>query len=168
MSAQRRLVIEFIVEEGKWRRRKEALSLMRRAAAEAWKAASRKKSARVAILLGSDKRLKELNALFRGKAKPTNVLSFSTPDIASLGDIALAYGVIGREARAQGKTFADHAAHLAAHGVLHLLGFDHESARDAAKMEDLERRVLAGLSISDPYAPRTHIKEAVAKPGKRP
>jgi probable rRNA maturation factor len=106
------------------------------------------------ILLGSDARLKALNGLFRGKNKPTNVLSFpadENPD-AYLGDVAIAHGVVTREARESGKRFADHLVHLAVHGVLHLLGHDHEKPKEAARMEGLEREILAEFGIADPYA----------------
>ena len=71
---------------------------------------------------------------------------------ALLGELALCPAVVAREARAQGKHVRDHFAHLTVHGVLHLIGYDHESARDAEHMEAIERRVLAGLGIADPYA----------------
>jgi len=108
------------------------------------------------ILLTNDKQLRALNLSFRGKDEATNVLSF--PAVANnthyLGDVAIAYGVTAREAKAAGKRMADHAAHLAAHGVLHLLGFDHQTARQAKAMEGLEAAILAGLGIADPYAAR--------------
>jgi probable rRNA maturation factor len=103
------------------------------------------------ILLTTDRKLRTLNANFRGKDKPTNVLSFPSDDPDYLGDIAIAYGVAAREAKAEGKSFAHHAAHLAVHGVLHLLGFDHERPRDARLMEPLEIEILAGLKIPNPY-----------------
>ncbi len=106
------------------------------------------------LLLADDARLQALNAEFRGKDKPTNVLSFPVldGDGTYLGDVAIAHGVTAREAKAAGKRLTDHAAHLAVHGVLHLLGYDHERDRDARKMEALERTILAGLGIADPYA----------------
>ena len=101
--------------------------------------------------------MRALNASFRGKDKVTNVLSFSAADDpSSLGDIAMAYGLVKREARAQGKNFADHAAHLAMHGTLHLLGWDHEKAKDARRMEAVETQLLAGLGIADPYRARPY------------
>ena len=108
----------------------------------------------VTILLADDLAVQELNARFRGKDAPTNVLSFPAPPSAAphLGDVALAYGVCAREAEAQGKPLADHLQHLVVHGVLHLLGFDHESDDDAEEMEGLERTVLARLGVGDPYA----------------
>jgi probable rRNA maturation factor len=107
----------------------------------------------VTVLLTSDAEVQSLNAQFRGQDKPTNVLSFPAPDTARphLGDVALAYGVCASEAQAQGKTLDQHLAHLTAHGVLHLLGYDHESEAQADDMERLERVILAGLGYPDPY-----------------
>ncbi len=104
--------------------------------------------------LTDDDEVKALNARFRGKEAPTNVLSFPAPVTARphLGDIVLAYGVCAREADAQGKPLAHHLMHLTAHGVLHLLGYDHETDADAEVMEGLERDILAGLGVPDPYA----------------
>jgi probable rRNA maturation factor len=108
----------------------------------------------VTILLTDDDSVAELNQRFRGKAGPTNVLSFPAPDNPEdhLGDIALAYGVCAREAAEQGKPLAHHLQHLVAHGVLHLLGYDHLTEAEAEEMEALERRILAGLGVPDPYA----------------
>lgn len=108
----------------------------------------------VAVLLADDAAVAELNARFRGKAGSTNVLSFPAAPSAAphLGDLALAYGVCAAEAQAQGKRLADHLQHLVAHGVLHLLGFDHESEGEAEEMEALERTLLARLGVGDPYA----------------
>ena len=110
----------------------------------------------VVVLLAGDADVAVLNAQYRGKPGPTNVLSFPSPESARphLGDIALAYGVTAREAAEQGKALAHHLMHLVAHGVLHLVGYDHESDSEAETMEALERRVLAGLGAPDPYAPR--------------
>lgn len=110
----------------------------------------------LAILLADDARIAALNAEFRGKDAPTNVLSFPASErAAALGDIALAFGVCAREAAEQGKSLAHHLQHLTAHGVLHLLGYDHESDAEAEAMEAAERAILAGLGVADPYAPRT-------------
>lgn len=108
----------------------------------------------VVILLTDDASVAELNIRFRDKAGPTNVLSFPAPDNPEglLGDIALAYGVCTREALEQGKPLAHHLQHLVTHGVLHLLGYDHLVDDEAEEMEALERRILAGLDIPDPYA----------------
>jgi len=104
------------------------------------------------ILLSNDKKLRALNVSFRGKDKATNVLSFPARRADYLGDVAIAYGVTSKEAREQKKLFADHATHLVVHGVLHLLGYDHETARAARIMEPLESMILDELGIDDPYA----------------
>jgi len=110
----------------------------------------------VALLLTDDETVRELNGRFRHQDKPTNVLSFPAPQNPErfLGDVALAYGVCAREAAEQGKPLAHHLQHLVAHGVFHLLGYDHETDAQAEGMESLERAVLAGLGIPDPYAAR--------------
>ena len=113
----------------------------------------------VAVLFTDDKAIAEINAEWRGRDRPTNVLSFPTPEgmpvpegeARQLGDIVLAYGVIANEAAEQGKTLRDHTAHLIVHGTLHLLGHDHEGDGEAEEMEALETRILKGLGISDPY-----------------
>ncbi len=110
----------------------------------------------VSLLLGDDAALAALNARFRGKGGPTNVLSFPAPNAPSvpektLGDIALAAETIVAEANFQGKRFEHHAAHLAVHGFLHLLGYDHQEPGEAERMETRERAILATLGIDDPY-----------------
>lgn len=107
----------------------------------------------VTLLLTDDETVRGLNVRFRSQDKPTNVLSFPAPQNPErfLGDIALAYGVCAREALEQGKPLKNHLQHLVAHGVFHLLGYDHESDAQAEEMEGLERAVLAGLGIPDPY-----------------
>lgn len=110
-------------------------------------------SGTLALLLADDAALHELNRDFLGKDRPTDVLSFpSLPmDRPFLGDIAMAYGVAASDAARQGRALADHFAHLLIHGYLHLLGFDHETDEDAARMEALEIRALQSLSIGNPY-----------------
>jgi len=110
----------------------------------------------VVVLLTDDRTVWDLNIRFRGKNSPTNVLSFPSAGTAAeyLGDIALAYGVCASEAEEQGKTLAAHLQHLVAHGVLHLVGYDHEDEAEAEVMEDLERCILAGLGLPDPYDER--------------
>ena len=106
----------------------------------------------VAILLTSDERVRDLNARFRGKDAPTNVLAFPAPGGAgALGDVALAFGVCAQEASEQSKPLAHHLQHLTAHGVLHLLGYDHLTDSEAEAMEARERHILAGLGVRDPY-----------------
>lgn len=121
----------------------------------------------IAVLAADDARIAALNAEFRGKAQPTNVLSWPSeergaqtpgempvpPDPADpeLGDIALAYETCAAEAGEAGKPLADHVTHLVVHGTLHLLGYDHVRDADATLMEGLEIDILGKLGLSDPY-----------------
>lgn len=121
----------------------------------------------VSLMGCSDARIAELNADFRGKPTPTNVLSWPSEERGAdqdggtplppddldpeLGDIALAYETCLQEARAAGKTSADHVAHLIVHGLLHLLGYDHERDFDATLMEGLEVEILGNMGIATPY-----------------
>jgi probable rRNA maturation factor len=160
------------VADARWRRASGALPrLARRAAFAALEAGASAPQRRVlaksggelALTFSSDATLKRLNGRYRGKDNPTNVLSFGSPDDwrqtpparpRPLGDVILARETVLREARAQGKTARDHACHLVIHGVLHLLGYDHERAADAERMESIEIDALSQLGIADPYAPR--------------
>jgi probable rRNA maturation factor len=147
-------MIEIVFEEPRWRKVSGVPVKIRRAMTSALERGNRKKkSPPLTLLLTTDARLRELNSLFRGKDKPTNVLSFPAAKPGYLGDVAIAYGVMAAEARAAGKKPADHAIHLAVHGALHLLGYDHERDKDARIMEALEIEILAELGIVDPYAP---------------
>lgn len=115
-------------------------------------------SAEVSVVLADDARIRELCRTWLGKDKATNVLSFPAPggprgEPCFLGDIVLAFETIEREAGAEGKLLAHHVAHLAVHGALHLLGYDHERESEAEAMESRERIILARLGIADPYAP---------------
>ncbi len=100
--------------------------------------------------------MKALNSQFRGVDKPTNVLSFPVAEgpgnDGALGDIILGYETISRESQEQGKPLLHHAQHLTMHGVLHLLGFDHERDEEAQEMEALETKLCRKLGIADPYA----------------
>jgi probable rRNA maturation factor len=140
-----------MIEEPKWRTKRGLGARLKRAAQLA-QARGGNAQGGLTILLASDRKLKALNTTFRGKDKTTNVLSFSARRGDYLGDVAIAYGVTAKEARAAKKNFADHATHLAVHGVLHLLGYDHETARAARIMEPLETAILGELGIADPYA----------------
>jgi probable rRNA maturation factor len=112
------------------------------------------KAGEVAVLLTDDAAVRDLNARFRGKDQPTNVLSFPALENPEglLGDVALAFETCAREAGEQGKTLAAHLQHLVAHGVLHLVGYEHDVDADAQIMEALERRILTALGVADPYA----------------
>ncbi|MDQ7249353.1 rRNA maturation RNase YbeY [Dongia sedimenti] len=164
-AASPRVAVSVIVEHDAWREAiAEPAPLLRRAAGAALAQARRVRRWRatvapsVAVALIDDRAIRKLNRTYRGKDKPTNVLSFpagEAPDgkgkTRSLGDVAIALGTVKREARAQGKTVDDHVAHLMVHAVLHLLGYDHEADPDAEEMEALERKALAALGIADPY-----------------
>ena len=110
----------------------------------------------ISILLADDEAVRELNREWRGQDKATNVLSFPAPESAAphLGDVAVAYETCVKEAAWQEKPLADHLTHLVAHGVLHLLGWDHQTDAEADQMEALERDILARLGVPDPYRDR--------------
>jgi probable rRNA maturation factor len=112
----------------------------------------------VHVLFSNDSHAQQLNRTYRGKDKPTNVLSFPSPamplppgEAQHLGDIVLAFETITREAAEQKKLLLHHVSHLIVHGTLHLLGYDHETDSEAQAMEARERGILAGLGIPDPY-----------------
>jgi probable rRNA maturation factor len=109
----------------------------------------------VSVLLTDDAAVRVINRDWRGFDKPTNVLSFPAPKQpagpAVLGDIAVAYETVAREAADEGKPFFHHLAHLAVHGYLHLMGYDHRIDSEAEAMEALEREILRTLRIPDPY-----------------
>jgi probable rRNA maturation factor len=111
----------------------------------------------VNIVLFDEPAGRGMNRQYRGKDYATNVLSFPYEPLAGdttglLGDLVLCPPVIAREATKQGKPLRDHYAHLTAHGVLHLLGYDHQTAAEAKQMKGLETRILAGLGVANPYA----------------
>ena len=135
-----------------------------RAAIAAATAALKTPAGDVSVVLTDDASIRKLNRDWRGIDKPTNVLSFPalqptgtpSPDDAPrmLGDIAIAYETVRREADDEQKPFDHHLSHLAIHGFLHLIGYDHETDQEAGEMEDLERKILAQIGIPDPYAPQ--------------
>lgn len=154
--------IDIVVEAGKWSARTKLKRLFASAAdsslAELALPVS-SASAELSICLTDDAHIAQLNAQWRGKPKATNVLSFpafppkkgaALPPL--LGDIVLAAETVRREAELENKPLDHHISHLAVHGLLHLLGYDHETDEEADEMERLERRILARLAIPDPYA----------------
>lgn len=137
-----------------------ALRCVRAAVSESRHSGLAEADKEVSVKFTSDEEVRALNAAWRGKDKPTNVLSFpmveeaalASPAEPLLGDIVLAHGICAAEAADKRITIEDHAAHLVVHGTLHLLGYDHETGEgDAEEMEQTERRALAAIGIADPY-----------------
>jgi probable rRNA maturation factor len=150
--------IEVIVRSALWRKRPTAKTIVKKAVLAAAQAVSTRPT-ELAIVLSNDSAIRTLNRDWRGKNAPTNVLSFPAAAPGKgrsaspyIGDIIIAYQTTAREAVAEGKPFNHHLTHLAIHGYLHLLGYDHENDRDAEKMERLERKILKRLAVPDPYA----------------
>jgi probable rRNA maturation factor len=160
MSSIAPLTADILVTADCWQAEPDAEALVQRAIeAAARQAGPSAEVAEVAIVLTDDSGIQTLNRDWRGLDKPTNVLSFPaapTPGRSEeprmLGDIAIAFETTRREAESEHKPFAHHLSHLAVHGYLHLMGYDHETDADAETMEELERKILAGLGVPDPYA----------------
>jgi probable rRNA maturation factor len=156
--------VDVLIESVVWQALPDAEDIARRAIAfaAAAKATSHHQRAELSVLLCDDDIIAGLNARWRGQERPTNVLSFPAPalpgaapdGLVPLGDIAIAYETVVREAGEQGKAVADHLSHLVVHGFLHLLGYDHHMDGEAEHMERLERDILARIGIADPYASR--------------
>jgi probable rRNA maturation factor len=152
-------MIDVEVEADAWTQALPDAEALARRAAEAV-LANRSARGEVVILLTDDDAVRALNRDHRGKDAPTNVLSFPAAPSAAphLGDVALAFETCAREAAEQGKLLEHHLTHLVAHGVLHLLGWDHHGDADAEAMETLERTILAGLGAPDPYFTREPLE----------
>jgi probable rRNA maturation factor len=153
------IALDVEIEAGRWSEITGVEWLATRAAEAALAAAGRaeEEDLEATLLLTDDAAVRELNRQWRGQDKPTNVLSFPA-DMKSppgeprhLGDIALAYETLAREAAAENKSLPNHMTHLVIHGILHLLGHDHESDAEAAEMERAEVTALEALGIADPY-----------------
>ena len=159
--------VDVVIASTRWSKAPQAAKLVRRTIAAA--APARARAAELSVILTSNRAIGALNRQWRGQDKPTNVLSFPAPKQATkrpskraatrgaprhLGDIVIAYETAAAEARAERKPFDHHLAHLAVHGFLHLLGYDHESDSEASAMERRERIILSRLGVPDPYAAR--------------
>jgi probable rRNA maturation factor len=147
------VTIDIRVESDLWKRKREIKTVARRAIVKAATVVALP-TCELSVLLTDDPTIRTINADWRGVDAPTNVLSFPAPgggDRPFIGDIVLAYETIAAEARAERKPFAHHFAHLAVHGFLHLLGYDHIRKKDAETMEEAERGILRQLRIPDPY-----------------
>lgn len=157
------MTVDLIIEDDRWEAA--GLEALAAKACAATLARLGVDGAEISLLACDDARIAGLNAEFRGKATPTNVLSWPSeergpdepggtphpPEDLELGDIAIAWDTCRREAEAAGRSFADHVCHLLVHGTLHLLGYDHIDDKDAALMEGLEVEILGKLGIADPY-----------------
>ena len=181
------LKIDVLVDSEHWKNAGTAKAVVRRALKQAATTLSTK-SAELAIVLTDDAAMRRLNRNWRGVDAPTNVLSFATKDPGDqldeqhggqqrrshLGDIVLAFETVKREARREGKPFDHHLAHLAVHGFLHLLGYDHESDVDARVMQTAERTILRKLAVPDPYrvdgrsTAGNDAKRAAKRRGRKP
>lgn len=155
------LDIDLMVEAGAWPDEASLRAMVERAVPAALAEAEVEEGdgAELSLVFTDDAAIQKLNAEWRGKDKPTNVLSFPAFPVAPgdplppmLGDIVLAYETVVREAAEENKPLENHITHLIIHGLLHLLGYDHETDEEAEEMEALERQALARLAIPDPYA----------------
>jgi probable rRNA maturation factor len=150
------IVIDVAISCAAWRRELPGIVRLCRETVRAALTDAGSGPAEVSLMLSDDAAVRTLNRRWRGKDAPTNVLSFSAGDDVPggprlLGDVVLAFETVAREAAAQGKPLAHHVRHLIVHGVLHLLGHDHERERAAVQMERRERRILEGFGVPDPY-----------------
>lgn len=149
--------VDILVEEKQWTDALPALEDCALAALGA-AAAANEVQGTVSVLFADDGRMKALNSQYRGRDKPTNVLSFPTGDMPSpladvvLGDLVLGFETVAREAAAADLSLKNHLSHLLVHGYLHLLGYDHETEDEAVEMEALEVAILKTLDIANPYA----------------
>jgi len=169
-SSQRRkiaITVELIEPSPRWRERLPRRRALCIAAVEAALAAARPRLTRhteVSVVLADDALIRRLNRQWRRIDQATDVLSFPVVDEEPpprapflMGDVVLAFETVAREAQEQGKSLADHMRHLVVHGVLHLMGYDHEAPEEAERMEALETEVLARLGVADPYADRMAV-----------
>lgn len=162
--------VEVISEDDRWETIALATLAERAAGAVLTRLGLDPETCEIAVLACDDARIADLNAEFRGKTTPTNVLSWPAEDLSPrtagevplppepdpageivLGDIAIAWETCAREADAAGRAVEDHVTHLIVHGLLHLLGYDHIRDADADRMEALEIEILGGLGIENPY-----------------
>ena len=166
------ITLDIMIEAGDWGRLEDAEALAQKAAQAALAVTYEADGDfEASVMLTDDAQIQELNRTWRAKDKPTNVLSFPAAQLApgsnglpakisakqfsglhELGDLAICAPVVAREAKEQGKPAQAHWAHMVVHGVLHLLGFDHENDRDAIAMEARETKILAQFGYDNPYA----------------
>jgi probable rRNA maturation factor len=154
------LAIHVEIDSGGWPDEEKLTSMARQVVAATWAVLDLSKDgeSEVSLLFTDDARMRELNAQWRGMDKPTNVLSFPAVEYRGgplppmLGDIVLAAETVAREAELENRPLAHHICHLMVHGLLHLLGHDHQTDEEAEQMEGLETVILRVLGIPDPYS----------------
>ncbi|CAN7176963.1 rRNA maturation RNase YbeY [Mesorhizobium amorphae] len=151
--------IDISIESGDWPDEAALTRLLDRAVSAAFAETGAAGRSELSIVFSDDAHIRTLNAGWRGKDKPTNVLSFPAfpfpkggPLPPMLGDIVLAAETVAKEAGLENKPLENHITHLVIHGLLHLLGYDHETDAEAEEMDAIERSALARLAIPDPYA----------------
>jgi probable rRNA maturation factor len=151
-------IVDVLTESPLWEKEPQAVPVVERAIAVAAQAIDAPLG-EIVVMLADDETIRRLNRDWRKIDKPTNVLSFpaaKTPGIGAvmLGDIVIAYETLTRECEQEDRVFLNHLAHLAVHGFLHLMGYDHQNDSDAEAMEQLETAILARLEMPDPYLAR--------------
>jgi probable rRNA maturation factor len=149
--AAKTLIIDVAMPCALWRRELPGAARVARETARAVLADAAVGAAEVSLVLSDDGEVRQLNRRWRGRDAPTNVLSFPTGETRMLGDVVLAFETVVREAEEGNRPLVHHFRHLIVHGVLHLLGHDHEADSDAVRMEDRERRILREFGVPDPY-----------------
>jgi probable rRNA maturation factor len=145
------VVIDVAIPCAAWRRELPGAARLARETARAVLVDAGVGAVEVCLVLSDDDEMRQLNRRWRGKDAPTNVLSFPTGETRMLGDVVLAFETVVREAEEGDRPFVHHFRHLIVHGVLHLLGYDHEAESDAVRMENHERRILTEFGVPDPY-----------------
>ncbi|MCZ2203384.1 rRNA maturation RNase YbeY [Bartonella sp. A05] len=153
------IIIDMTIESAEWGEEKVLYNIAEKALTATIQHCSLDNiTSELSLLFTNDEHMAQINAQWRNKNNPTNVLSFPAFPLKAgqnprsmLGDIVIARETVMREAKQEGKSFHDHLTHMVVHGVLHLLGYDHETHEEAHQMEELEKEILRKLSIKDPY-----------------
>jgi probable rRNA maturation factor len=150
MTRKNNYTIDISIRSPKWPALEDTIE---KVATETLRLAKQKTAAELSIVLADDVFVQNLNHHYRGKDKPTNVLSFPAEDPVLLGDVVLAYETVKKESTQNRRNFEHHVMHLIIHGILHLLGYGHESDKQADEMESLEIRILRTFGVKNPYDP---------------
>ena len=154
-------MIELVIDDEAWEQDLPGAEHLAQKCASATVCFEPRLKGEIALLLTSNAKIEELNTTFRDQSKPTNVLSFPCDDASDfIGDIALARETCLDEARARKISLEAHAAHLIIHGMLHLIGYDHQNDVEAEAMENREVEILETMGVSNPYTPNNETKSA--------